>query len=72
MHQKIILCDRTIAGAGTTNLDNCSFFLNFEAMTFAVKCDRQRNATSPDLVESVEKMLLEDLKASRLVNLEKY
>ena len=72
MHQKIILCDRTIAGVGTTNLDNRSFFLNFEAMTFAVKCDRQRNVTSPDLVESVEQMLLEDLNASRLVNLEKY
>ena len=72
MHQKIILCDRTIAGVGTTNLDNRSFFLNFEAMTFAVKSDRQQSATSPNLVESVEQMLEDDFKASRLVNLEKY
>ncbi|NJK56315.1 MAG: cardiolipin synthase [Pleurocapsa sp. SU_5_0] len=72
MHQKIILCDRQLAGVGTTNLDNRSFFLNFEVMIFAVKCDRQRSITSPDLVESVEKMLLNDLNASRLVNLEKY
>ncbi len=72
MHQKIILCDRQLAGVGTTNLDNRSFFLNFEVMIFAVKCDRQRSTTSPDLVESVEKMLIDDLNASRLVNLEKY
>ena len=72
MHQKIILCDRTIAGVGTTNLDNRSFYLNFEAMTFAIKSDSKRNTTSPDLVESVEQMLLNDFKASRLVNLEKY
>jgi len=32
MHQKIILIDETIAGVGTTNLDNRSFRLNFEAM----------------------------------------
>ncbi len=72
MHQKIILCDRTIAGVGTTNLDNRSFYLNFEAMTFAIKSDSRSNTTSPDLVESVEQMLEDDFKASRLVNLEKY
>ena len=63
MHQKIILCDRTIAGVGTVNLDNRSFFLNFEVMTFAI---------NSDLVESVEKMLLDDLNASRLIDLEEY
>ena len=72
MHQKIILCDRIIAGVGTTNLDNRSFYLNFEAMTFAIKSDSKRNTTSPDLVESVEQMLIDDFKASRLINLEKY
>lgn len=36
MHQKVILCDRTLAGVGTVNLDNRSFFLNFEVMTFVV------------------------------------
>jgi cardiolipin synthase len=68
MHQKIILCDRAIAGVGTVNLDNRSFYLNFEAMTFAIKSDRQRH----DLVESVEKMLLDDFNASRLIDLEEY
>ncbi|KAE9631803.1 cardiolipin synthase [Parasedimentitalea maritima] len=34
MHQKAILVDDSIAGIGTTNLDNRSFRLNFEAMVF--------------------------------------
>ena len=63
MHQKIVLCDRTLAGVGTVNLDNRSFFLNFEVMTFAIKSA---------LVESVEKMLQNDLNASRLVDLSSY
>ena len=79
MHQKIILCDcampsasSAIAGVGTVNLDNRSFFLNFEVMTFAVRSNGEQNTASPDLVESVEQMLLDDFEASRLVNLEKY
>jgi cardiolipin synthase A/B len=32
MHQKVILVDDTLAGIGTTNMDNRSFRLNFEAM----------------------------------------
>ena len=75
MHQKIILCDcgasrrhRAVAGVGTVNLDNRSFFLNFEVMTFAIKSDRQQH----DLVESVEKMLEDDFNASRLIDLEEY
>ncbi len=32
MHQKIILVDEALAGIGTTNMDNRSFRLNFEAM----------------------------------------
>ena len=68
MHQKIILGDRTIAGVGTVNLDNRSFFLNFEVMTFAIKSDHQQH----DLVESVEKMLEDDFNASRLIDLEEY
>ncbi|WP_424833598.1 cardiolipin synthase [Ruegeria sp.] len=32
MHQKVILVDDTLAAVGTTNLDNRSFRLNFEAM----------------------------------------
>jgi cardiolipin synthase len=32
MHQKVVLVDDTLAAIGTTNLDNRSFRLNFEAM----------------------------------------
>jgi len=32
MHQKVVLIDDTLAAIGTTNLDNRSFRLNFEAM----------------------------------------
>lgn len=54
--------------------------LNFEVMVFAIKSEPERSAIAlrelrpitPDLVESVEKMLLDDLKASRLINLEEY
>lgn len=72
MHQKIILCDRTVAGVGTTNLDNRSFFLNFEVMTFGIKSDHQSSEYSPNLVDNVEKMLQEDLNASRAIDLEEY
>ena len=63
MHQKVILCDRTIAGVGTVNFDNRSFFLNFEVMTFIL---------APDLIESIEVMLLDDLNASSLVDFSQY
>ena len=79
MHQKIFLCDcgasrrhRTIAGVGTVNLDNRSLLLNFEVMTFGIRSNRQQNAIAPDLVESVEQMLLDDFNASRLINLKEY
>jgi len=63
MHQKIILIDDDMAGVGTTNLDNRSFFLNFEVMGFVA---------DTHFVESVEKMLLDDLAASRAVDLSEY
>ncbi|MGF1589488.1 MAG: cardiolipin synthase [Pleurocapsa sp.] len=63
MHQKVILVDRDIAGIGTVNLDNRSFFLNFEVMTFAI---------DSYFIESVAKMLEQDLNVSRLVNLDHY
>ncbi len=46
--QKIILIEDDLAGAGTVNLDNRSFFLNFEVMGFIADLR---------FVESVEKML---------------
>ncbi|HEY9623189.1 MAG TPA: cardiolipin synthase [Crinalium sp.] len=63
MHQKVILMDRDLAGVGTTNLDNRSFFLNFEVMGFL---------TSPKFIGSVEAMLLNDISASRLVDFAEY
>jgi cardiolipin synthase len=63
MHQKVILCDHLIAGVGTVNLDNRSFCLNFEVMTFVL---------ASDLIGRIEKMLIDDLNASNLVDLSLY
>ena len=63
MHQKVILVDNDLAGIGTVNLDNRSFFLNFEVMTFSL--DRK-------FIHNVEMMLQKDLDVSRLVNLNTY
>lgn len=72
MHQKVVLCDRNIAGVGTVNLDNRSFFLNFEVMTFVVDRDTKTIDRTTDFVDSVEAMLQKDFDASRLVDFEKY
>ncbi|MBD2251840.1 cardiolipin synthase [Nostoc parmelioides] len=63
MHQKVILIDEEIAGVGTVNLDNRSFFLNFEVMGFVA--DSQ-------FVKSVEEMLQADLAAAVAVNFSDY
>ena len=63
MHQKVILVDRDIAGVGTVNLDNRSFFLNFEVMTFSI--DSQ-------FIQSVATMLQDDLNVSRAIDLDTY
>jgi cardiolipin synthase len=63
MHQKVILIDRDLAGVGTVNLDNRSFFLNFEVMTFAI---------DPEFIQNVETMLQQDLDASRAIDLGSY
>ena len=57
MHQKVFVVDDTLAAVGTTNLDNRSFRLNFEAMAlffdvdFAARVDRMLRA---DLAKSYE------------------
>lgn len=63
MHQKMILIDEAIVGVGTVNLDNRSFFLNFEVMGFI---------TDPIFVQSVVRMLQNDLTSSVQVNLADY
>jgi cardiolipin synthase len=52
MHQKVILVDDTVAGVGTVNLDNRSFFLNFEATALVADAD---------FVRQIEAMLIDDL-----------
>jgi cardiolipin synthase len=63
MHQKTILVDTALAGVGTVNLDNRSFHLNFEAMTFV---------SQGQLIAAVASMLKNDLADSRLVELASY
>ena len=63
MHQKVILVDGDLAGVGTVNLDNRSFFLNFEVMTFSL---------DNHFIQRVETMLQSDLNVSRAVNLNTY
>lgn len=58
MHQKVILIDDAIAGVGTVNLDNRSFYLNFEVSVFVTK---------QPFIQQVDAMLREDLKSCRLV-----
>lgn len=63
MHQKVILVDDYIAGVGTVNLDNRSFHLNFEVMTFVSDVEFARN---------VEQMLCDDFEHSMEINLSEY
>jgi cardiolipin synthase len=63
MHQKVILVDDNIAGIGTVNLDNRSFFLNFEVMLFSI---------DSSLIQSTAKMLQQDFDSSCLVNFSAY
>ncbi|MEH2040837.1 cardiolipin synthase [Nostoc sp.] len=63
MHQKIIVIDENLAGVGTVNLDNRSFSLNFEVMGFVTECG---------FVQSVKKMLEDDLAVCVAVDLNEY
>ena len=70
MHQKVILCDDAVAGVGTINLDNRSFFLNFEVMAFVINpIDQQKDY---GFIRDVENMFERDFERSRLVDLSKY
>ena len=63
MHQKVILVDRDLAGVGTVNLDNRSFFLNFEVMTLSI---------DNHFIQKAENMLQSDLNLSRSIQLNAY
>ncbi|MEL6554821.1 MAG: hypothetical protein AAFQ63_15350 [Cyanobacteria bacterium J06621_11] len=70
MPQKIILYDDKIAGVGTVNLDNRSFFLNFEVMTFIVQDDEKPDGRA--FIQDVAAMLERDFERSRLVDFSKW
>ncbi|GGH24090.1 cardiolipin synthase [Cribrihabitans marinus] len=55
MHQKVFLVDDTLAAVGTSNLDNRSFRLNFEAMALVF---------DPRAAEAVADMLTQDFALS--------
>ncbi|WP_170760028.1 cardiolipin synthase [Ruegeria lacuscaerulensis] len=55
MHQKVFVVDDTLAAVGTTNLDNRSFRLNFEAMALFF---------DPRAADAVDKMLRADFESS--------
>lgn len=50
MHQKVVLVDETLAAIGTSNLDNRSFRLNFEAM--AVLFDSRAGKETASMLEA--------------------
>jgi len=55
MHQKVFVVDDELAAIGTTNLDNRSFRLNFEAMALFF---------APEAARMVEQMLIADFERS--------
>jgi cardiolipin synthase len=63
MHQKIILIDRCLGGVGTVNLDNRSFFLNFEVTVWL---------TATATLDRLEDMLTADLAIARRVDIAEY
>ncbi|OUC11798.1 MAG: cardiolipin synthase [Alkalinema sp. CACIAM 70d] len=63
MHQKVILIDDRLGGIGSVNLDNRSFFLNFE-MTVMI-------ATAHG-VQQIERMLVQDFQRAESVKLTTY
>lgn len=57
MHQKVILVDDNLAAIGTTNMDNRSFRLNFEAMSVMLDHDAAA-ATATFLSKDLERSYL--------------
>ena len=63
MHQKVMLVDDRLGAVGTVNLDNRSFFLNFEITAF-LRGDR--------VVAEVRQVLEEDFSGCREVAIDEY
>ena len=63
MHQKVMLVDDRLAAVGTVNLDNRSFFLNFEITALLY---------GEDLIQNVREVLEEDFNGCREVSMAGY
>ena len=63
MHQKVMLIDNQLASVGTANLDNRSFYLNFELNIMV---------SNPTFAMQVEEMLKRDFEQCREVTEEEY
>ena len=63
MHQKVFLIDSACAAAGTANLDNRSFRLNFEITILNY---------DPSFIKKVAAMLTNDFSRSRRATMEGY
>jgi len=63
MHQNVMLIDDQIATVGTANLDNRSFYLNFELIVAVA---------NPEFTQAVESMLLHDFQNCRLIAADEY
>lgn len=63
MHQKVVLVDEAIAAVGTINLDNRSFRLNFEVMSFVF---------DSVFAQRVAAMLEDDFDQSKRVDFQRY
>ena len=63
MHQKVILIDHSIATVGSANIDNRSFYLNFEATVFV---------NNEYFNSQVEKMLNADISISKQLTVEDF
>jgi cardiolipin synthase A/B len=63
MHQKVILIDDMLAGVGTVNLDNRSFYLNFEVTVWVHQAE---------FIEQIAGMFDDDFAVSRIVQPQEY
>ena len=65
MHAKQFIMDDYLLGVGSANMDNLSFFLNYEVMTLVYDENTTRHAANTflsELEEHCEKITLEEVR----------
>ena len=65
MHAKQFMMDDYLLGVGSANMDNLSFFLNYEVMTLVYDENTTRHAANTflsELEEHCEKITLEEVR----------